>query len=181
MFPETNPERVDRGEALIRLMKRFAYRSVKFTPAMAKSFFSRPIKEIREALKTLTDDGTLVPDGEGLVLREDAERLPAQKPEVPRRIYALHRNDFLVKCEEERLRETYRHPTYDSLQYLLIDGVLAGVVWGHFKNGPYVLEDVHVDLPEEEKRSRREEIIAAVYEVNDREKSPLPRFEGKAL
>lgn len=181
MFPETDPERVDRGEALIRLMKRFAYRSVKFTPAMAKSFFRRPIKEIREALKTLTDDGTLVPDGEGLVLREDAERLPAQKPEVPRRIYALHRNDFLVKCEEERLRETYRHPTYDSLQYLLIDGVLAGVVWGHFKNGPYVLEDVHVDLPEEEKRSRREEIIAAVYEVNDREKSPLPRFEGKAL
>ena len=83
MFPETNPERVDRGEALIRLMKRFAYRSVKFTPAMAKSFFRRPIKEIREALKTLTDDGTLVPDGEGLVLREDAERLPAQKPEGP--------------------------------------------------------------------------------------------------
>ena len=42
---------MDRGEALIRLMKRFAYRSVKLYPGNGQVLFRRPIKEIREALK----------------------------------------------------------------------------------------------------------------------------------
>ena len=166
MCPETDPERVDRGEALIRLMKRFAYRSVKFTPAMAKSFCRRPINEIREALKTLTDDGTLVPDGEGLVLREDAERLPAQKPEVPRRIYALHRNDFLVKSFEAVLTSAFKKDGQEPLFYLLIDGAFQGEVIGRFRHGPYDLDDIVLTQPPEEAESRREEILVAVALVN---------------
>ena len=181
MFPETDLERYTRKEAMVCLLHRFAYRCVCFTPAMAKSFFQRPVKEIREALDELTGDGTLVAVEEGFILKEDEERLRERGSSVPGRIYALHRNDFLVKCNEYWLREKYRHPEYDTLQYLLVDGVFAGAVWGHFKNGPYVLEDVHVNLPSEEIRERREEIVAAVYEVNDREKSPLPRLEGKRL
>lgn len=181
MFPETDLERYTRKEALVRLLRRFAYRCVFFTTAMAKSFFQRPVRDIQAALDELISNGTLMAVEDGFILREDKARLRETTPAVPSRIYALHRNDFLVKCEENRLREAYRHPEYDTLQYLLVDGAFAGAVWGHFKNGPYVLEDVHVDLPPEEIQERKEEITAAVYEVNDREKSPLPCLEGEPL
>ena len=63
----------------------------------------------------------------------------------------------------------------DPLQYLLIDGVFHGAVVGHFRNGPYDLNDVRID--DASLLSRKEEIIAAVHTVNF---GALPqRFMGK--
>ena len=94
----------------------------------------------------------LVPDGEGSVLREDAERLPAQKPEVPPANFT--RFTATIFWSNARRSGCGRHtgilPTI-LCSIFLIDGVLAGGSGGISKNGPYVLEDVHVDLPEEEK------------------------------
>ena len=47
---------------------------------------------------------------------------------------------------------------------MLVDGEFRGVVAGYFRNGPYDLNDVVLDLPDPE--SRREEILEAVRLVN---------------
>ena len=57
-----------------------------------------------------------------------------------------------------------RRAAGEPLQYLLIDGEFHGASVGHFRNGPYDLNDVVLDIRPEP--ARREEIIAAIREVN---------------
>ena len=66
---------------------------------------------------------------------------------------------------------------HEPLQYLLIDGEFCGACVGHFRNGPYDLNDVVCCLPDSE--SRRDEIISAVAAVNFG-KNPQ-RFMGNPL
>ena len=65
----------------------------------------------------------------------------------------------------------------EPLQYLLIDGRFCGASVGHFRNGPYDLNDIVCDHPDAEQL--RDEIVEAVKFVNFG-KSPL-RFMGKKL
>lgn len=64
---------------------------------------------------------------------------------------------------------------HEPLQYLLIDGEFHGACVGHFRNGPYDLNDVVCDL--EDAVSRKEEILEAIREVNFGRTSK--RFMGK--
>ena len=66
---------------------------------------------------------------------------------------------------------------HEPLQYLLIDGEFHGASIGHFRNGPYDLNDIVCDLPYAE--SRKDEIVEAVRAVNFG-KTPK-RFIGKEL
>ena len=59
---------------------------------------------------------------------------------------------------------------------VLIDGVFSGAAVGHFRNGPYDLNDV---VGPEALEARRDEILAAVRAVNFGA-SPL-RFRGMPL
>ena len=52
---------------------------------------------------------------------------------------------------------------------------------GHFRNGPYDLEDVIVDLPEREGETRQEEILDAVRAVNFGTGNPVKRYRGRSL
>ena len=117
------------------------------------------------------------------MLQSDKELLEKYTPETPHFVYAMHRNDFLVKSNEHWLKERFK-PLYETLeydheplQYLLVDGVFHGACVGHFRNGPYDLNDIVVDLPDA--GQRKEEIIRAVRDVNFG-KRPA-RFMGKAL
>ena len=117
------------------------------------------------------------------MLQSDKELLEKYTPETPHFVYAMHRNDFLVKSNEHWLKKRFK-PLYETLaydheplQYLLVDGEFHGVCVGHFRNGPYDLNDIVVDLPDAEQR--KEEIIRAVRDVNFG-KSPA-RFMGKVL
>ena len=98
-------------------------------------------------------------------------------------VCAIHRNDFIYKAYEHILKETAKKLTegleYDCepLQYLLIDGEFHGASVGHFRNGPYDLNDIVCDLPDAE--SRKDEIIDAVRSINFG-KEPL-RFMGKEI
>lgn len=66
---------------------------------------------------------------------------------------------------------------HEPLQYLLIDGEFHGASVGHFRNGPYDLNDVVCDLPDAERR--RTEIVEAIRDVNY---GKMPeRFMGKKL
>jgi hypothetical protein len=95
--------------------------------------------------------------GEGWVLSSDAE-MDASVPQ--KGVVMLHRADPLVRCRITELKE--RFDGRETLQYLLIDGDLRGAVCGHWRIGPHDVDDIALDLPNSEVRSRRVEIIAAV-------------------
>lgn len=183
MFPGVNPDRYTRLEALKIVLQRFAYRIVWFDIAMAKSFYKLPEKEIRLAVSELIAEGILVSANTGYLLSSDAELLKNYEPKEMRFVYAIHRNDFLYKAHEHVLKEWGKKHTeglwydHDLLQYLLIDGEFHGACVGHFRNGPYDLNDIVCDLPDASERM--EEIVEAIRTVNFG-KEP-ERFMGKCF
>lgn len=170
MFPEIKTERYTRPEALKIVLQRFAYRIVWFDIAMAKSFYRLPEKEIKPAVSELVQEGVLVASGSGYMLKSDAELLTSYEPKTMRFVYAIHRNDFLYKAHEHILKEMTTKLTeglaydHEPLQYLLIDGEFHGASVGHFRYGPYDLNDIVCDLPNAQ--DRIDEIIEAIRAVN---------------
>ncbi|MGI6174038.1 MAG: hypothetical protein ACOYI8_09115 [Christensenellales bacterium] len=132
-FPGIDAEKYTRIEALKIVLQRFAHRLVWFNIEMAKSFYKIPSKEIQLAATELEKEGVLVSVDAGYVLFGDMEKLQTYEPKPMRFVYAIHRNDFLYKANEYRLKEWIKPLTenlaYDCgpLQYLLIDGGLRGV------------------------------------------------------
>lgn len=169
-FFDFSLDRYTKTEALKIVLRRFAHRFVWFTPTMAKSFYKLPEKEIKLAIAGLVSEDVLVESDGGYLLKEDAETLKTYTAPEFHSVYALHRNDPLYKAFEPALKSLAKSLTEglpydcDPLQYLLIDGVFHGAVVGHFRNGPYDLNDVRID--DASLLSRKEEIIAAVQTVN---------------
>ena len=117
------------------------------------------------------------------MLKSDAELLQTYQPKLLHFVYAIHRNDFLYKSNEHILKEQFKplceklEYDHEPLQYLLIDGEFHGASVGHFRNGPYDLNDIVCDLPNAEER--KDEITEAITAVNYG-RSPK-RFMGKEL
>ena len=183
IFPNVNTEKHTRLEALKIILQRFAYRLVWFNTAMAKSFYKIPEKEIKLAVAELEKDDILVSVDCGYILQSDMEVLNEYEPKPMNFVYAIHRNDFLYKANEQMLKEWIKplaqnlEYDHEPLQYLLIDGEFHGASVGHFHNGPYDLNDIVCDLPDAE--TRKEEIIEAIKAVNF---GKMPqRFMGKEL
>ena len=176
MFPDVNFRRYTKIEALKIVLKRFAYRNVLFNVDMAKSFYKMPVKDVKTAVAELLCEGEIMEIEGGYLLKTDYNLLQNTVVEFQKNIFVLHRNDFLVKSHEYDLKEKYKHHEYDILQYILIDGEFHGAVLGHFKNGPYIIEDVVLDSGI---KNEKEEIIDAVYRVNNRKKSPVKRYMGR--
>ncbi len=182
MFPNVDIHRYTRTEALMIILKRFSYRNVLFDVEMARSFYKLPAKDIKLAVQNLVKDGTLVSYDDSYILQSDLEVLQNRTHnKMPPSVFVLHRNDFLVKSNEHWLKERYKQSDCDILQYILIDGEFSGAVVGKFKNGPYILNDVVLDLSDTAKQQRRDEIINAIYQVNDPQHSPLQRYCNKRL
>ena len=126
MFPDADLMKYSRIDALKILIKRFSYRNVIFDMDMAKSFYKLPAKEIRAAVESLTSENILLESDGAYLLKDDFDLLQSYSGEVPKAVYAMHRNDFLVKSNEHVLKEKYRHAYSDTLYYLLIDGEFCG-------------------------------------------------------
>lgn len=181
MFPDADLAKYTRQEALAALLRCFAYRHVLFDSKMAKSFYKLPEKEIKAAMADLAAEGVLVEAEGGYVLRSDLDALQGDRAPAPKGVYAMHRNDFLVRSNEHWLKEHFAHPAYGTMQYLLIDGVFHGAVVGQFKYGPGILEDVITDLPDEQAQARQAEIFAAVHAVNSGSDNPILRYCGEPV
>ena len=185
MFPEVNPERYTKQEALKILLPRFAYRLAAFDSAMAKSFFKVPEKEIKSALKSLIEENILVEDEKGYILKTDSELLENYEAKPVKGIFVIHRSDFLVRANEHSLKKMtaslLNNPDYDheTLQYLLIDGEFHGATLGHFRYGPYDMNDIVCDLPDAE--DCKQEIIQAVLNLEENKECKPLRFNGKLL
>lgn len=188
MFPNVNPEKYTRIEALKIMLQRFAYRLVWFDAAMVKSFYKLPVKDIKAAIAELVKEDILTEWGSGYLLKADVEQITALAAKdvladeaapygrkMKGKTLILHRNDILVKTQEHIIKEKYKSD-YELLQLILIDGEIHGAVQGKFKYGPYIIEDVVVD---EGFTNRREEILEKVQEEN--EGSRILRFRGEAV
>lgn len=185
MFPDVNLERFTKQEAVKILLKRFANRMVTFDTQMAKSFFKISEKEIKSAAQALLSENTFAEYKNGYILKNDLEILEKYEAKPTNGIFVIHRSDFLVRANEHALKKTIdsllNKPDYDheTLQYLLIDGEFHGATLGHFRYGPYDMNDIVCDLPDAE--SRKEEIINAVLELEEnRDCKPL-RFNGNPI
>lgn len=183
IFPEINVQKYSKTAALKILLCRFAYRLVRFDTAMAKSFYKVPEKEIKLAVNELLAEGVLVSDNKGYLLKSDIELLQTYEPKQMHFVCAVHRNDYLYKSYEHLLKDWIKPLTeslpydHEPLQYLLIDGQFHGASVGHFRNGPYDLNDIICDLPDAE--SRKNEIVQAIRDVNFGKAPEL--FLGKEL
>lgn len=182
-FPDVDLQKYTRQEALKILLPRFAYRHVVFDVKMARSFYRLPEKDVRAAITALCADGSLLEAQGGYLLAADTAYLEHYSPAPLHFVYAMHRNDFLVKSNEHVLKEQFKplHEKlgydHEPLQYLLIDGEFRGAVVGHFRNGPYDLNDVVLDAPE--LAARKDEILSAVRDVNFGK--PPARFMGTKI
>lgn len=169
MFPEVNKEKYARKEALKKVLVRFAYRFVWFDSGMAKAFYKLPEKEINAAITELISEGVLKIEKNGYVLAADMEILADYVPVKRNFVCALHRNDILYKAFEPQLKNWIAELTKDleydhePLQYLLIDGEFHGASVGHFRYGPYDLNDIVCDLPDA--ADRKDEIIQEICRV----------------
>ena len=181
MFPDVDVERYSRQEALRIVLRRFAYRYVRFTAMEAKSFYGLPEKEIVQAAQALAQEGVFIADGDGWLLASDFALLQRETFTPFFGVFTLHRNDFLVKCNEYWLKTQFCRPDADVLQYLLIDGRFQGAVMGRFRYGPYEIENIALTLPEAEAHARRVEILAAVDRINPHKESPVMRYCGVPL
>ncbi|MFI3327109.1 MAG: hypothetical protein R3Y35_13205 [Clostridia bacterium] len=170
MFPNIDLNRYTKNQALKILIPRFAYRNVIVNTLMIKSFFKLPLKDINTALSELVEEKVLTKYENDFILSSDLTLLENYEVKDLNFVYALHRNDFLYKSNEHILKDKFAYLIkdleydHDSLQYLLIDGEFRGVVVGHFRNGPYDLNDVVSDL--KNPNERKKEILKAISDVN---------------
>jgi len=177
MFPDVDLTKNSRHDALKILLQRFAYRHVCFDIKMAKSFYRLPERDIKMAVSALLEDGSLTETDGGYVLCGDFELLKSYTAEPPKSVYAMHRNDFLVKSNEHWLKERYTHTYTDTLYYMLIDGEFRGAVVGKFRYTPEV-EDIILDLPDDEAAERKNEIVASTKLICG---DLLKRYRGEIL
>ncbi|MDD4495975.1 MAG: hypothetical protein PHV32_16820 [Eubacteriales bacterium] len=177
MFPDVDLTKYTRVEALKIMIKRFAYRQVIFDVDMVRSFYKLPAKEIKSAIEVLVAESILTALDGGYVLKSDVEFLQTYFVELSKSIYAMHRNDFLVKSNEHNLKEKYPHSYPDTLYYLLIDGEFHGAVVGKFRYSPEI-SDVILDLQVDEAKLRKDEIVDAIKRLSG--KAP-EKYQGEEL
>ena len=182
MFPNINLEKYSRHDALKILLQRFAYRNVIFDVKMAKSFYKLPDKDIKSAVAELIKENILIESENGYFLTEDYNLLQNYSAEPVESVYAMHRNDFLVKSNEHWLKEKFTHSYPDTLYYLLIDGEFKGAAVGKFRYTPEV-EDIILDISnisQEQSAARKDKILQAVH-VLCGENNPIKRYRGEII
>lgn len=179
MFPEVNLNRYSRTDVLKILLQRFAFRLVWFDLDMAKSCFKLPAKDIKSALAEQVEEKLLLDMDGGYMLPSDVETLNGYAAELPKSIYAMHRNDFFVKAHEHILKEKYLHSYPDTLYYLLVDGEWQGAVVGKFRYTPEI-EDVLLDLPPKEAAARKDGVLLAIHEICSWAQAPK-RYQGEEV
>lgn len=179
MFPEVNLNRYSRTEALKILLQRFAFRLVWFDLNMAISYFKLSVKDIKSALAEQVEEKRLLDVDGGYMLPSDVALLNGYAAEPSKSIYAMHRNDFLVKAHEHILKERFLHPYPDTLYYLLVDGEWQGAVVGKFRYTPEI-EDVLLGLPPNEATVRKDEVLSAIHEICSWAQPPK-RYQGEEI
>jgi hypothetical protein len=170
-----------RPAAIRQVLRRFLHANVFATFEQMRDWSALPAAMLRPAIDADEAAGEIsrpqvAEIGDGWMLRQD---LALQVAAVPPSTFMLHAGDPLVRASASALKR--RFGTYEVLQYLLIDGVFAGAVTGHWRIGPHDVDDIIVDLPAPERAQRRDEIVAAVATVYQPPDHAILRYAGTEL
>lgn len=172
----------DRWEsAAAEVLLRFLESQVFATAQQVKDWSGWTGKEVKQLFTMLSAQGAVtevnITDlGEGWLRAADAH---LRENPMPPTVFMLHKSDPLVRAQSSALKARYHG--MEVLQYLLIDGAFQGAVLGHWRIGPHDVEDIVVELPSEEYRVRREEILRAVTWGYQPPFSHIQKYAGEAV
>ncbi|MFC1734573.1 DNA glycosylase AlkZ-like family protein [Candidatus Hydrogenedentota bacterium] len=180
-WPEIEVSEDKRLESTITVLERFLKAHVFANREQFKDWSQLSVKTLTEALDTMETQDLITPCsikglGEGWTLTND--KFPTNaKPK--KSVFMLHRADFLVRSHARELKR--RFDGAEVLQYLLIDGELCGAVLGHWRFGPYDVDDILLDLPKKTREGRRDAIIEAVTAEYCLPRHRVLKYDGKKV
>ena len=180
-WPHVDLQALTWEEAASRVLDRFLESHVFATFTQLRDWSQLPVRALRRVVQADEAKATWLPCcvnglGEGWVRAVD-RRLSKVQSESS--VFMLHKSDALVKSHASELKEKYGD--LEVLQYLLIDGVFAGAVCGHWRIGPHDVEDVVVQLSDKDRRSRQQEIVDAVSQAYHPPHSEIRRYAGESI
>jgi len=173
------PELCER--AAKEVLSRFLHAHIFATLDQIKSWSGWPAKDINHLLRSLEANGIVTACGiEGLGdgwIHADDTSLDCKEP--LHSVFMLHKADSLARTAMGELRS--RSAGLEVLQYLLIDGEFQGAVCGHWRIGPHDVEDIVLDLPENERMARKDEILEAVAWKYHPPSHHILRYDGQPV
>jgi len=177
-WPDVEIDEELRVESMETILLRFLSVHVFMTSGQIASWSRMPVRFLKVVMQGLTECGRVaLADidgmGEGYMLSEDM----TLKKSIPKPgVFMLHKADPIIRVHMTELKKMFEG---EVLQYLLIDGDLAGAVMGHARIGPHDVDDVQVLLSPSECKARRDEIIAVVSKGYHEPRSKILRYAGK--
>lgn len=176
-FPDMDWDRYSRREAMEEILLRFVSLHGAADAGMMRAWSRFPAREIREITAGLLAAGRLAEAEPGLYARPEDMALLTREPDWrPAGLLALQRNDFLARSYEPVLKERYRREGSDVVCWLLENGEFIGAVFGHFKFGPALVDEVVADTA-----APPQELAAALAAVDCLRGSVVARINGRGV
>ncbi|GGB38818.1 hypothetical protein F3157_17395 [Virgibacillus dakarensis] len=165
------------SEMLIRFLDVFVFATL----SQIRNWSQLKLKMIQSALDLLIESGEIIKMeinglGTGFMRKED---LNLSVGKIRPSIFMLDKSDFLVRANMSELKQIFKGR--EVLQYLLIDGDFKGAVLGHWRIGPYDIDDVELCLTQKESEERKEEVIAAIRKGYSKDTTAILQFNGEPL
>ena len=180
-WPDLDLDALAREEATLEVIGRFLEGHVGATFEQLRDWSRLATRLLQQVLALGESAGALV-----TVETSGSSRiwmLPESQPATPAptgpTVFMLHRSDPLVLAEQGALKQQYAGR--EVLQYLLVDGEFRGAVCGHWRIGPHDVDDIVLDLPASQCRTRKEAILAAAAEYYHPPKHHILRYTGKDI
>jgi hypothetical protein len=179
---DTNATEYEYDHAISRIILRFLRAFIFATTDQVKSWSQLNIRLIKQTINKLLEEKKIAEVeieglGVGYIRKEGLESLEFH--EKPRSVFMLDKSDFLVRACMKELQDRYKG--FEVLQYLLIDGEFQGAVLGHWRIGPYDVDDIKLDIDEKQAENRRQEIIEAVRRIYPSESTSILKYNGESL
>lgn len=173
-------EKAQEDQALREILINFIAGMVFATFEQIRSWSQLPQKLIHQTLAELQQMEAILQveveqEGVGFMVTKDVNELEWQNREQIQSVHMLDKSDFLVRAYTKELQEKYKG--LEVLQYLFIDGQFHGAVLGHWRIGPYDIEDIFLDN-EDHAHQRRDEIIEAVRRIYSPDTTVIKKFNG---
>jgi hypothetical protein len=170
-----------RSSAVMQVLLRFLQGHVFATFEQIKDWSQLTTRLLKQLVPEMEKTRLIVPQhveglGTGWLRASDAA-LPEKA--VRPAVFALHRGDILVRSHARELKR--RFGGLEVLQYLLIDGQFQGAVVGHWRIGPYDIDDIVVTLHAQERVTRRAEILDAVAQWYRPPRHHILSYDGGPL
>jgi hypothetical protein len=180
-WPEIQVEESRWESCASEVLCRFLKGHVFATMENLRDWSGWPARRLATLIGQMETVGTIVPGsigelGDGWTLPDDVSLEPR---ELDPTVFMLHRADTLVRAQRSELKR--RFGGHEVLRYLLIDGEFLGAVVGHWRIGPYDVEDVVLEIPAHERTTRREEILRCVRDHYAQPHWKILRYDGRPV